>query len=484
MEKEQKIVLKVNFGNECRRVALQIRPLTLCEIREFLSQAFPTLGQQYQLWYSDEEGDKILIETDTELLEALHSIDNQTFLIRLTVEARPTNTNFIISPQSYSHCLEMTNSLIPKPIKSTTSNYINTIPPFPDFSHPKVSQVRTNLVSSTSQERTKEEMKEAATSIPTMNLTSLIPPSISRHSFVIRIAEYLKTNIASLPSEVTLILSLTGMTNHILNLVNDISENKELIIPTVLFNFPLFQKGLEYIFEHGDKVEEKLDQLEEGYVILRQQDEMIPFPVAVRLLFALNGDGDKVAEMWRERQSDHHITSSNQFPFQVFPWGIGCGNVSSPSHCNANDFSSQHVSFGNQSSQPQQETWNDKLPTKCNQMSEFMTFKQNEKSEVQNKTKSSLQTNEENQPVEDLASAFDNHKTPTLSPSCSPFLDAVSHPRLISDVTRKAQEQQKSEEIRLRDILVGMGFDEGRVLFVLNGVGNNLETALETLLSQ
>jgi hypothetical protein len=89
MTTEQKIVLKLNFGGEFRRVVLQQHPATFVEIQKFVLKAFPNLGTDFTLSYLDEEGDKIHVETDMELLESTQpSTKENVLLIRLTVESR------------------------------------------------------------------------------------------------------------------------------------------------------------------------------------------------------------------------------------------------------------------------------------------------------------------------------------------------------------------------------------------------------------
>jgi anaerobic C4-dicarboxylate transporter len=59
------------------------------EIKEFVLKAFPNLGTDFTLSYLDEEGDKIHVDTDMELLEATQpSTKENVLLIRLTVESR------------------------------------------------------------------------------------------------------------------------------------------------------------------------------------------------------------------------------------------------------------------------------------------------------------------------------------------------------------------------------------------------------------
>jgi thiamine biosynthesis protein ThiC len=59
------------------------------EIQEFVLKAFTNLGTDFTLSYLDEEGDKIHVETNLELLEATQpSTKENVLLIRLTVESR------------------------------------------------------------------------------------------------------------------------------------------------------------------------------------------------------------------------------------------------------------------------------------------------------------------------------------------------------------------------------------------------------------
>mmetsp|Transcript_40155 Transcript_40155/g.55853 ORF Transcript_40155/g.55853 Transcript_40155/m.55853 type:complete len:487 (-) Transcript_40155:115-1575(-) len=89
-----KIVLKLKFEDQIRRVNLVERPLTINEVNQTIQKLFPNVGA-YDLSYLDEEGDCIFLETDLELREALEvsmmKSPGQTPLIRLDMNLKESD---------------------------------------------------------------------------------------------------------------------------------------------------------------------------------------------------------------------------------------------------------------------------------------------------------------------------------------------------------------------------------------------------------
>ena len=315
----QKIVLKVVFGDQLRRVLLNERPPSILEIQGHVQRMFPELGNAYRLTYTDDEGDEILVSTDIEILEAVKpSADGQ--LIRLKIV--PTS-----------------ESAAPSPAVST---------PSPSVLVPESSSMECDKEAAPSQE---EQPKPAEIPDGFVWLSTVIPDLYLVHPFVQRVSSLFSQNMERLQSEAASwdplpwcnllfqrIQVQSALTvENIRKILNDIAAGIDPAIPLAIAS--QLMNWTDTLRERQQEFIAKLDRMEKGYQELQRQNCPLPPIAQVFNLWINDGDAEKVMQQCAQKASAEEAVPPQPAPQpqpspssapqpNPFAFFSGCGNGS------------------------------------------------------------------------------------------------------------------------------------------------------------
>jgi len=242
----EKIVLKLKFQDQLRRVNLENRPVAISEVHQIISQLFPSL-RSYSLFYHDEEGDRIIVETDLELKEAL-----QVALL----------------------------------------------------SNPKIPVIRLDV-------EVIEEGKNRESKAPEVGdekkrtLFTLLPQTLFSHPFAKRCAEMVLRNVEHLHGNAFLgpfVASWGAFHGHGLDFVRTFAQSVidgvDCQIPDHIAQHPFFSERCEWLNTNKSEILAKFDKMEAGLEKLGEKESghtsYLPPDVRMMMLWACNGDADAV----------------------------------------------------------------------------------------------------------------------------------------------------------------------------------------------
>lgn len=304
-----KVVLKLRVGEQLRRLNLATRPVEIREVHEAISRLFPDI-KSYSLFYVDEEGDRILVDQDVELQEALE-------LARRSAQGNTTVLRLDLQP-SGNEKKENTYSV---PIRTESATQET-----PTQTPPRSANPQANSESS-----------------PNM-MSSYVPKDLLFHPFMKRAAQMSQEllsasgHLASNPF-VGQFLCTWGCENQIATwkeLFSAVAEGRDTVVPEEMRRDQYFEERCLWIQQNKDDLKKKFDRMEVG--LKKLQDNNYPYPLYLQMIFlwGADGDADQLLKGFAGIPGCNFNFNQGQgnSPFQFSSSGCGpCGGASFGSSC-------------------------------------------------------------------------------------------------------------------------------------------------------
>ena len=259
-DKMEKIVLKLKVKDQLRRVNLEERPISIKEVQRIISQLFPSL-LFYSLFYQDEEGDRILVETDLELGEALQVallLNSKIPVIRLEVEERK---------EVEDSCKELNGEGKEEEKKEEKEE----------------------------QKKEQKEQKEKKTTLFTK-----LPKPFFTHPFAKQTAKMILEKIETIHGNAFLGPfaaswgALSQGNSFLKSLATSILEGEDCEIPEYVVRHPFFDERCVWLEENQGEILKKFDRMEVGLGKLKEKKNVsfLPLDAQMMMLWACDGDVD------------------------------------------------------------------------------------------------------------------------------------------------------------------------------------------------
>eukprot|EP00008_Paramoeba_atlantica_P014878 CAMPEP_0201481272 /NCGR_PEP_ID=MMETSP0151_2-20130828/5549_1 /ASSEMBLY_ACC=CAM_ASM_000257 /TAXON_ID=200890 /ORGANISM="Paramoeba atlantica, Strain 621/1 / CCAP 1560/9" /LENGTH=516 /DNA_ID=CAMNT_0047863375 /DNA_START=56 /DNA_END=1606 /DNA_ORIENTATION=+ len=269
-------------------------PATMDNVRELMDQLFPNYGP-FELWYLDEDGDRIEVCVDCELLAALEFASSGRSngpIIRLNLSKK--------NPSSSS---SSSSSSSPSPSLSCLS---------PSNQVEKVEMNAKEEEECIEEEEKHEEEKEG------IYLSTIVGKELLEHPFSKRMLGIAQKFLKKMEPKIEkqknktekrcqqhscgwldgFVVEAKGHFEWINKTVNDLANGDDVLIPMEKAQqHPLISKGLEEIEGHQqDEIVSKFDRMEKGW---EELDGVIKKDwVRLMLLWKYDGDSEKAKDEW------------------------------------------------------------------------------------------------------------------------------------------------------------------------------------------
>eukprot|EP00008_Paramoeba_atlantica_P005327 CAMPEP_0201488234 /NCGR_PEP_ID=MMETSP0151_2-20130828/17844_1 /ASSEMBLY_ACC=CAM_ASM_000257 /TAXON_ID=200890 /ORGANISM="Paramoeba atlantica, Strain 621/1 / CCAP 1560/9" /LENGTH=467 /DNA_ID=CAMNT_0047873489 /DNA_START=40 /DNA_END=1440 /DNA_ORIENTATION=- len=226
-------------------------PATMKDIRELVDRLFPNYGS-FELWYLDEDGDRIEVEVDCELLAALE---------------------FVSSGRSNGPMVRLNLSK-----KRSSSSSPSVVQSPPDI-------------------KVVEGKREEKRDPKGVFVSEIVGKEVLSHPFAKRILGMAQTFLSNVDSKIAKNERSCKETpcpvkkhfKWISKAVSDLANGGDVLIPKKLQQHPLIAKGLQNIEGHQDQIVSKFDRMEKGWGEL---DGSNVKKDCARLLLLWKSDGD------------------------------------------------------------------------------------------------------------------------------------------------------------------------------------------------